>query len=164
MGGSDPAGLTVKVMRALASYPIPAIINVVLGPAFEGEDPITQIVVESDNDFVIHQNVPSMAEMMLHADLAITAGGRMAYELAATGTPGIIVPSIEHELKVAEAFKQAGTCTSVDALDQGALLSLKHGVDTLLKDQVWRTKMSMRGQEIVDAKGRGRVVQHLVQE
>ena len=50
------------------------------------------------------KDVPNTAQMMLESEMAITAGGRVAYELAATGTPGIIVPSNDHELQPLRQF------------------------------------------------------------
>jgi spore coat polysaccharide biosynthesis predicted glycosyltransferase SpsG len=162
MGGSDPTMLTVTVVKALANYPAPALeINVILGPAFKGEENIKEVINNSNNNFVIYKNVPSMAQMMLKSDIGITAGGMMAYELAATGTPGIIIPSNENERFAAHVFQRKGTALSLENFDTDLGDQLIMALELLMVNTEQRTKMAQRGQQIVDGQGRARVVEVL---
>ena len=162
MGGSDPTGLTVTVVKALANHSIPALkINVILGPAFRGEEKIKEVINNSTNNFVIYKNVPSMAQMMLKSDIGITAGGMMAYELAATGTPGIIISSNENERFTACAFQQEGTALSLENFDTDIGDQLILTLKSLMVNTEQRTKMAQCGQQIVDGQGRARVVEVL---
>ena len=161
MGGSDPIGLTAKVVKALGKIRIPATIKVILGPAFQDEEEVKQATHNSDNNFVISRNVPSMARVICQSDIAITAGGIMAYELAATGTPGIIIPSNEVEALTASAFRQQGTAFNLEDVESDFGKQLRERLSLLMSDTSLRAKMSQCGQQLVDGQGRIRLVKVL---
>jgi spore coat polysaccharide biosynthesis predicted glycosyltransferase SpsG len=166
MGGSDPTGLTKWVIDALVDYPIEATItiNLVLGPAFGEDAYLLEIIEGSDNKFAIHRDVPNMAEMMFHADFAISSGGMTAYELMATGTPAIIVPSTDVELKVAKAFEHVGAALCISCWDHCGTWKLQEAITMILESSQKMTKISNRGPEIIDGRGRKRVASIIVKE
>ncbi len=161
MGGSDPTGLSLKIAGQLASQMFSGIISLILGPAFKGEKEINAIIEKSKNRFMVHRNVRSMAEMMLRADVAISAGGRTVYELAATGTPAIVAPSAPHEMAFMDALMRlrANFCVlaSIERPDD-----IVHNL-ALLQDRDRRTVMSRHGQKLIDGKGYKRVAEIVMQ-
>jgi spore coat polysaccharide biosynthesis predicted glycosyltransferase SpsG len=153
-GGSDPTGLTQKTARLLAGMGIRATIHLVMGPGYGDEKELSRIAVKGQADFRLHRNVADLAAMMLEADLAISAAGRTAYELAATGTPVLLVPSIDHECSAARAFSEKGTALVVDGRGEDAV---RENLSRLLGDVGLREAMRRNGPEIVDGRGRQRV-------
>ena len=168
LGGSDPAGLTAPVVRALAQASPSIRADVVLGPGFVGAGEIRAIAATADAQTMVHEAVPSLAEMMRRADLAIAAGGRTAYELAATGTPAILIASHPAEAPVVRAFERLGTCLAMPdadpAADPGAMAAyLQAALSSLSADVARRTRMSRMGQAAVDGRGRDRVAAALAE-
>lgn len=161
MGGSDPTGLTAKIAGQLASQTVSGIINLILGPAFNGEKEINAIIEKSRNRFMVYRNVSSMAEMMLQADVAISAGGRTVYELAATGTPSLVIPSAPHEMVFMDALMRLreNFCVLASIERPGDIV---HNL-ALLQDRDRRTVMSRHGQTLIDGKGYKRVAEIVVQ-
>ncbi len=164
-GGSDPSGLTLKAVAALAAMaarPPAAKLNVVLGPGFGDSLAVRKIIDGSPGGFHIFSNAPNLCALILEADLVVAAAGVTAYELAATGTPAILIPSIGHETTAAAAFAEAGTAVNLGPWDSGsakrlaeaiaALASEKDGIDA-------RDAMCRRGPQAVDGKGRCRVAE-----
>ena len=161
-GGSDPAGLTSKVFQALQGEIQGLRCDIVLGP---GADPdlLRQLDQTGSSEFIIHRGVPNLCDMMINADLAIAAGGRTAYELAATGTPAIIIPSIEHEEPVATAFDSAGAAIDLGRWSDRTGGDLVQVIQDLVAEPPKRQRMSDAGIHLVDGLGRERVVDILLQ-
>ncbi|NOZ28641.1 MAG: hypothetical protein GXP39_11390 [Chloroflexi bacterium] len=167
MGGSDPAGLTWKVARMLGRSLYTCNLVVVLGPGFEGRAAVESALRSYGGNCVVIENPSALASLMQSADLMILAGGRTAYEAARLGVPGVIIPSAEHEERVAEAFAREGTFLF---LPQGWRLPeeeferrLAPILDRLLNDRSLRARMSERGSSLVDGRGRRRVARLLVE-
>jgi len=104
IGGSDPAGITMKVIQVLSrGSPLPYKVNVVLGPFFTDYQEICNLIGDN-RGFIIHYNPQNFLELLSRQDIVITSAGRTLYESAYFGRPVVIVPSIEHEAKVAEEY------------------------------------------------------------
>lgn len=155
MGGADPTNLTGRVVRALAAVDTAAEVTVVLGPAYGATDRLG--VALPSGRFTIVRDVADLAPLMVASDLAVAAGGNTAYELAATGTPGILVPSIEHEQRVADALVATGSAVALDPPASDFSSTLAAAVTRLAADPGARTKMGCRGRAVVDGQGRRRV-------
>jgi spore coat polysaccharide biosynthesis predicted glycosyltransferase SpsG len=153
-GGTDPTGLTQKTARLLAGMGVRASVRIVMGPGFGDEMELRRIVEDAGTAFGLHRNVADLAVMMLESDLAISAAGRTAYELAATGTPALLIPSIDHERPAARAFAKKGTALAVDGWDDGAV---RENLSCLIDDVGRREAMRRNGPGIVDGRGRWRV-------
>jgi len=150
-GGSDPTGLTGAAVNALLKGMTGFQADIILGPGF-GRNPFSGT---AHAGMRFHQSVSDLARYFLAADLGIAAAGRTAYELAATGTPAILVPSNEHEKKTAAAFAANGAFEMLppDRIDQD-LLPL---VSALMTDAGRRHAMAELSGRIVDRQGRRRV-------
>jgi len=137
-------------------------VDVVLGPGFGEAEEIRAIA--ANDRILVHDAVPSLAEMMRRADLAIAAAGRTAYELAATGTPAILIPSQRLEAPVARAFERLGACVAMPDADPAVMADyLEAALRSLSADVARRTRMSRMGQAAVDAGGGARVAAALVE-
>ena len=108
MGGSDPAGLTLKAVEALNMLPIAFKATIVLGPGFVHKESLKALLQEVHYEYNILENVSDMVPVMAQADLAVASFGVTAYELAAMGVPAIyICLTADHE-ESASAFVDAG--------------------------------------------------------
>lgn len=162
-GGSDTHGFTPRILRGLEYMKRRPHCTVVVGPAFRHRSELEIALAESTLDLTVVANVRNMAELMLKADLAVTAGGLTMFELACVGTPAVVVCAEPFEDETAARVAAAGAVVNLGFggdLDYGRLAGV---VDDLLGDGEARRGMSTRGLALVDGRGCQRVV-HLIRE
>lgn len=157
-GGSDTYGFTPGIVRALAAMSSRPHCTVVVGPAFRHDAELQEALEGSSLDVTVVRNARNMADLMWQADLAITAGGLTMFELAAVGTPGLVICGEPFEVPTAARLERAGSVKSLGFggdLDYG---QVPVSVDWLAADWDGRSRMSARGKELVDGKGCERIV------
>jgi len=157
-GGSDTYGFTPRIVRALEAMSRCPHCTVVLGPAFRHDTELREALETSTLDVTVVRNARNMAELLWQADLAITAGGLTMFELAAVGTPAIVICGELFEVPTAVRLERAGAVRSLGfggKLDYG---QVSVAVDQLAADHEARRRMSARGKELVDGKGCERIV------
>lgn len=113
MGGSDPAGFTLKAMEALELLEEEFDTTVVLGRAFSGEKELHDFLIRAKREFKILKNVENMAKIMASADLAIASFGVTAYELAYMGVPAVYICLTDDHAESCQAFVEAGVAVKM---------------------------------------------------
>jgi spore coat polysaccharide biosynthesis predicted glycosyltransferase SpsG len=105
-GGSDPAGLTLKTLRAFARKQWEFLeYIVILGPGYGHVEQIEALVHHHRMPNVrVLCHPPDVYRYFGDCDLAICAGGRTVYELQVLQAPTIAIASIEQEIPVVQAF------------------------------------------------------------
>jgi len=156
-GGSDPTGLTEKTAAALADLPDGFEIRVLVGPGYNFKTGLAKTQHQNKScNYQIKENVPDMVSEILWADLVITAGGRTVYEIAATGTPMILIPSIEHEEPVAATMAELGAGINLGRWTRSTKKKLLNDITRLVPKNV-REQMHLQGPAIIDGRGLERV-------
>lgn len=157
-GGSDPSNLSTRVVSELGAESLPYEYRLVLGPDFEHQESIAALPESNTAKVEIERDVDDMATRMRWADVAVASGGRTVYELAATGTPTLVIAHNERE---------AGRMRDLDALDiiefLGTANALEDGVVprelvALDEDRKRRVELSENGREFVDGGGVQRIL------
>lgn len=96
--------------------------------------------------------------LMARADLALAASGYVKYELAAVGTPMVLVSIVEHQDLLGSTFAAQGGCATyvgnIASLDPAAVAG---ELQRLARDEEARRAMSRRGQALVDGRGLARI-------
>jgi CMP-N-acetylneuraminic acid synthetase/spore coat polysaccharide biosynthesis predicted glycosyltransferase SpsG len=110
-GGTDPAGLAPKALRALEAIGYQGHVTLVRGL---GAQPIDIDAFQLDLD--LRQNVKNMPQLMAAADLALSSAGRTLTELATIGVPTICMAQNSKEL----GHSHAGPEFGVEMLGLGA--------------------------------------------
>ncbi|MEP7153224.1 MAG: UDP-2,4-diacetamido-2,4,6-trideoxy-beta-L-altropyranose hydrolase, partial [Nitrospira sp.] len=87
VGGSDPYGLTSRLIQWTDASLPDVKQDVVVGPLFSDTDALKEIARNVAGTITIHENPGEIRTLMLNADIALCGGGQTTYELAATGTP-----------------------------------------------------------------------------
>jgi len=157
LGGSDILGVGGQVVQALDAVRADFRVIIVLGSAFVETQDFKTALMGAKREFIIKKDLEDMASPLYEADLAIAGGGFTMYELAAAGTPALVLCQAEHQLETATAFAQAGTCIN---LGMGNLVSqetLVKAVTGLVADIDTRGHMSHKGKSLIDARGIYRV-------
>ncbi len=160
MGGADVLNLTPKVIEALKCVDN-IHVTVVIGPAFENEKDILE-AVSNDGKFTIRRT-NDLPELMIENDLAVCGGGTTLYEIAATGTPAIIVCQAENQIINAREL-DGKTLINLGMGSNADKNKIVSSVESLLGDYEARRKLCANGRKLVDCRGAERVRNIIVRE
>lgn len=163
MGGSDPAGLTLKALAALELLDGDFATVVVLGAGFAHEEALGRLMSSAHRRFELHRNVDDMAAMMRSADLALASFGVTAYELAASGVPSVHICLTQDHVEAASAFSQEGiaVCLGVHTAVTPAMIASE--VAALLRVRSALSRMGERSRSLVDGLGARRIAAMLAE-
>lgn len=162
MGGSDPAGLTLKAVRAVDGLEGDFETAIIVGSGFCHKQALQKLLGQTRRRFAVRENVSEMSAAMAGADLAICSFGMTAYELAAMGAPSVYVSLTPDHEESASALVAAGMGVPVGVDDQDTETRLTAAVERLLVGGSARAQMSRRARELVDGRGASRVAELLV--
>lgn len=149
-GSTNPEGLLEQIVENCHdAFPDLHITAVTGGLSSQPELNIPNVSSISD--------VKDMSELMLQADIAISAGGTTLYELAAIGVPTIAFPMVDNQEKNVEGFVDLnlGLPMKVDLSFETSLLK------KLLDDYKLRCHLSKTMQSTVDGMGALRIAKTL---
>lgn len=156
-GGTDMKGLSLKILRALQAFAKKCEIVLVVGPDFKFREELNRLF-NGMNNIIAKEDVKAMRSEMLRADLAIASGGTTMYELAACGTPSIILDQYEHQNEFAKVLEEQGVLMNLGIGETVDERIIEASVDALW-DVNRRRAMSSAGQSVIDGNGGKRVAQ-----
>lgn len=115
-GGSDPAGLTVPVVKRLApTLPAGTHLDVVAGGSNPALDCIRAACARFPDQVRLHVDSRRMGSLMAGTGLAVTAGGGTVAELAALAAPTLLVVVADNQAPAADDARARGWAAIVDA-------------------------------------------------
>ena len=159
-GGSDPQGLTLKAARALQGLPQEVKILAIAGPAFSYRRDFEALERTLARRVpLIHEADGHIADLMLDADVVMSSGGMSVYEIAALGTPGIVLGQNIREDQRMREFARHGTIEYLGLGPEVAEETIAAAVQALLRDASRRREMSRKGRELVDGLGAERAAE-----
>jgi UDP-2,4-diacetamido-2,4,6-trideoxy-beta-L-altropyranose hydrolase len=113
----------------------------------------------TDVDLLPHMS--PLYDVVADVDLAVSAAGLTAYELACAGLPAVLLPIAENQRRVAHACEIAGTALAIDPDTRDAAASL-HSALVELRDPVRRSALAARGPQLLDGRGAERLARALL--
>jgi UDP-2,4-diacetamido-2,4,6-trideoxy-beta-L-altropyranose hydrolase len=163
-GASDPGGFTLRTIKTLDKTNEDYNVTVIVGAAFNQNEKLKKLLKNVKKKYNLKFNVSQQefVKMLQKSDMAITSGGLTVYELAATGTPGIVLCQNEHENS--NIFEIYGF---VIKLGLGKLVpenKILSAIESLSKDKKLRREMSKKGRNLVDGKGVERIGHIIIRE
>lgn len=159
-GGSDPQGLTLKAVRALQALPFEIEVLAVTGPAFAHQRELKTLLSTLQRRVTLIQEAGGhISELMLDADLMVGSGGMSVYEIAALGTPGVVLGQNAREDRRMREFARHGTVQYLGLGPEVGEERLLEAVSSLLGDFERRQAMSERGRALVDGLGAARTAE-----
>ncbi|MCH9019170.1 MAG: hypothetical protein IIA73_02215, partial [Proteobacteria bacterium] len=159
-GGSDPAGLTVKALDAAQSLNERRLeIRIAIGPAFDPDSAtaIAGAARRSRHRVTLLDRPESLARHMAWCDVAISASGLTKYELAATGTPALLLSIDRDHAAFNRPFEGFATARHLGVVEAVSAPSLAGALAELLDDAPSRAKMAAAGRAMLDTGGARRV-------
>jgi spore coat polysaccharide biosynthesis predicted glycosyltransferase SpsG len=157
MGGSDPAGLTLKALQALDQIEQELSVLVVLGRGYMQQLKLEEWLKQARRSYHLHFDVQDMAALMANADLAITSFGVTAYELAAMGVPSIYYCLSEDHCASASAFVEAGIAINLGQHTQVSERNAIEAIESMIKEIHLRFNIKDVAFESIDGRGIQRI-------
>ncbi len=161
-GGEDLRNLTPKILKALVDNFSKLTKIVVVGKGFS-EKTIRECeyIADENSKIIYYPDAQTMKNLMLEADIAISAGGQTLYELARVGVPTIAIIVADNQEMQVKVFFEKGFLHRFfywDRLEESLLLkSIKE-----LMDFSVRKEKSNVGRGIVNGKGAHIIVEGLI--
>jgi len=159
MGGSDVDNLVLRAARRIDTLEIDFDAVLVAGAGYTHLAEL-EMFVDGRPRFSIAQTPPKMSELMLRADLAVTAGGSTCYETACMGLPSIAVAAAENQQPLTSKLNEFGVLICIGA-PEAIKRKLAPEVAALLGDPERRATMSHRGRELIDGWGAVRIAERI---
>ncbi len=159
-GGDDLRNMTPKVLSLLKENFIGLEFLVVVGKGFNNRELILSMA-DARTKIFEGLTAEGMRDLMLYADMAISAGGQTTYELARVGTPAVLVAVAENQLLNCKGWEKAGFAIYAGWWEEGKLFEKILTYTERLVDFELRNAMSKKGKKLVDGQGAKRVVKEL---
>jgi UDP-2,4-diacetamido-2,4,6-trideoxy-beta-L-altropyranose hydrolase len=107
-GGSDPTNETAKAIAALSRRSLAHLAaDVVIGASHPDAEGVRAIAGD-DQRFRLHRGLPSLAPLMLEADLALGAAGTAMWERLCLDLPSAVVITADNQSPACIALAEAG--------------------------------------------------------
>ena len=159
MGGGDLDNVTFKVLSAFDQVDIDGIeIIAVVGAANPHLDSLKKVTENSKHKIDLLQNVNAISDLMVWADMAISAAGSTCWELAYMGLPAILIITSENQVMNLEFLEKYGAATCVSNKMNISTNLISEIIIQSIMNKELRNNMSNKGKLLVDGNGSKRVV------
>ena len=159
LGGGDPENNTLKLIHALqesGTTDLEAV--VVIGAGNPNASVLEKAAKQSRIPISLVRDAKNMPELMARADVAVSAGGSTAWELAYMGLPNLVLVLAENQRAIAEGLQAQGVGVNIGQPALVAEREIGNVLITLMHDTARRREMSERGRQLVDGCGAAKVV------
>lgn len=154
LGGADPYNIMPRVIDLLDTLPEAFSVSVIIGPFFDNFSEVQAAAQRAQRAITLVKAPDSVRDLMIEADLAISAGGQTLYELARVGCPTVAVRMAANQDGQLGVFEEAGFLSIAGHADHGSIVeAIGAAVRTLLADPQARATMSVAGQRLIDGHG-----------
>jgi UDP-2,4-diacetamido-2,4,6-trideoxy-beta-L-altropyranose hydrolase len=160
-GGEDPHNVTLQLLEALRGVTRTMRVNLLVGAAYRHLDQLQAAISRHPLPIQLFHNLSHLLPLFQRSDLAITAASTTFWELAATGTPSLIVQTAENQGMMAAYVEQERLGASLGwyrDLDPERILK---AVESMGSRKI-RQEYSERCQRLVDGGGVKRLVDQLI--
>lgn len=163
MGGADPYNLVPELLGLLDDLPGDFSVTPIVGPFFENRAEVEEVAKRCQRSVRLVHSPDSVRELMLEADLAISAGGQTLYELAATGTPTVAMQVADNQSDNLQALTAEGVVQMAGSVGESGLTDrVGEVVRVLMESGDARAEMSAAGRRLVDGRGAVRIADVIV--
>lgn len=162
MGGSDPEGGTLRVLKWLASagnYARDLEIRTIIGPAYAESSVPDLLGVGGTLSLQVLRNPADLVDQFQWADVAISASGGTTVELAVLGIPMLLLPLANNQRLIAAAFETRGLAIVLP--DDFERIAPTDAIQTALELPRCSAPGGEAGAEWLDGEGASRIVSTL---
>ena len=159
MGGSDPDNFALRVIDAMRHVKVAGLeVVVVAGGSCPHFDVLEQSAKQSPVRVRLLRDVTNMPELMVRADVAVSAAGTTCAELCLLGLPALLVDVAENQRPVAEDLNRRQVAIHLGSSKDVTATELARQLQLLLLSTELRVSLSRHAREFVDGDGVKRVM------
>ena len=154
MGGSDTYGSTVVIAEALKTVSDHIkIIHFFLGPSFQHQDELKEILVGINYDYQLHCCPSCLHEELDKMDVVICGGGMTLFEAAAMGLPMLAFANEYHEEDNIDYLIQAGGCRTLGCIHHTSPGEIASALSVNLLDDSLLNSLSRKARKAIRLDG-----------
>ncbi len=157
MGGSDPQGLTLRTVKAVAAAGRRVTPVVVIGPAMPFPEAVADACQAAAPDAEIVFAPEALMPLAADCDLAVVAFGVTAYECAHVGTPALYLGLTPDHAMSAQGFEDAGFGVNLGVTSSLNDRRMIDAIQALAADPEKRRAMAAAGRQGIDGLGAERL-------
>ena len=161
-GGSDTYGFIPKIVKSLFNIPENISLNVIIGPNFTHETELDKAIQEAPRRFNLIRDKIDLSDLMLEADVAMTAGGITLFELACLGVPSIVICGERFEIGTAKRLKEKGFGVNLGFGGDIDENTIYNALRRMITNFNLRLNMHEKGKILVDGLGTERIVEEIL--
>jgi UDP-2,4-diacetamido-2,4,6-trideoxy-beta-L-altropyranose hydrolase len=160
-GGGDAHGATERALGELLSPAFKALRLIVVVGGLHPDKARLEALGATRAAVEVVVDTPDVAGLMVQSDLAVGAGGGMAYERMCLGLPAITL-ALEHNQEGPSAYlAERGLSTYLGRIDQLAPGAIARAVACALAGEIDLDGQARAGMALVDGRGAARVAARL---
>ncbi len=165
-GGADTFNVTGRLIRALRGRPEFATVtfHVVIGALNVHAREIRKEAAAAGN-FICHEDVSNMAELMRKSDAILSAGGTTLYEICACGLPCVAFSIADNQNLAIQTMQQKEMMLSAGIFAEDAqqcITEIVEGLLRLTRSRALRQTLSQNASAQVDGRGAERIAEALM--
>jgi len=157
MGGADHHNLTFDVLKTIDESKHDFCCDVIVSSAFFKKDKVDEFLKMVRHKTRVHYDLDGILERLLHAELAITAGGNTHIERMCAGVPGIVVSQLRHQAVSVRKISELGATMDLGIYKDVNFERLLEIFNELFQNRALRKQMVEHGRSLVDGNGLMRV-------
>jgi UDP-2,4-diacetamido-2,4,6-trideoxy-beta-L-altropyranose hydrolase len=162
MGGSDLTNETGKVIKALMHPELMhLVVDVVIGPNHPDKFDITSKVAARHGTY-LHIGLPSLAGLMVRADLMIGGGGSTTWERMCLGLPAMVICIAGNQTEMNLALSRHGYLRLLGYRDDVDATLVSDRISSFIKSRELLIAMSEKSRALVNGDGASRVCDELL--
>ena len=162
LGGSDPSNQTAKVLTALMQPSFAHLqVDIVLGQNHPNAEGVAAQAATRPGTS-LHQGLPTLAPLMVRADLMISAGGSTTWERMCLGLPAIVISVAANQTPTNLALMNAGYIDFLGDMNDVNASNIAEAVTRCLENPAALKAQSSLGQELVSGTGAQVVCQQIL--
>lgn len=164
LGGSDPENLTLKLLDALRHLKPKSIrVCVLVGSLNPNLNKIKSLArsLPFPVEVIHNANDPGLAAILTKTDIAISAAGSTAWELALYRIPSLLIQTATNQKFLLQTLTKAGACLNLGPSKSLRPSKILGSLASLIKNSEKHRQMVKSCQGIVDSKGSQRILSRL---
>ena len=149
MGGSDPDNVTRTVLKAVLAVRQPRQwVEVIVGATNPHLASLEALCVAEPRTEIVRQTA-SMGRRMVHADLAIGAGGTAQWERCYLGLPTLTLITAPNQAETSLALSEAGAAWCLGRAEKVSAWQLKRALKTALAEPALLASISRKAMALM---------------
>lgn len=162
-GGGDQHDVTLQIIDALNEIRnLELDLTVVVGASYLFQERLKAALEKSRHRTRLLCNVKNMPELMMTADLAVTAGGGTCYELAFMKVPMFLIVMAKNHEQLAQRLGASAAAYNAGWFFSLSTSALAESFRAVICDQALRRRVVENSARMVDGRGADRIVETML--